>query len=78
VHTGDATHFGTVGAAINGALSLDAVPNHATATMVAFGRKGMDRTFETIEDVGLALHRHLESLVIVISTDFAPFHKTSP
>jgi hypothetical protein len=69
---------GTVGAAIKFAIAnLHPVTDNHTATMGALGRKGMDRTFETVKHMFLSTDHHGKSLVILISTDFTPGHISS-
>jgi hypothetical protein len=64
-----------VGAAVEVALCLNAVPNHPDAAVLAGWRKGVDCTLEAVEGAcPLAWHAYLKSLVILISTNFALGH----
>ena len=60
-----------VGAAVEYAARLDARADD-TAAAVRTGRgKGVDGAFKAVEDMGLAAHAHLESLVVLVTTHFA-------
>jgi hypothetical protein len=64
-----------VGAAVEVALCLYAVPNNLDAAVLAGWRQGVDRTLEAVEGArSLAGHAYLKSLVILISTNFALSH----
>jgi hypothetical protein len=57
-------------AAEEGAVLFKSVSDDATAAMIAFRGKGMDRTLKTIKDVLLAAHDDCERLVVVVSAIF--------
>src|SRR5687768_10448598 len=68
-------HTRAVGAAVEVAVCLDAVPNHLDATVFADRCEGVDCTLEAVEGAGsLPGHAYLKSLVILISTHFALGH----
>jgi hypothetical protein len=48
-----------MGAAKDGAVYLDAMPNYAAVAMVAVRGQGMDRTLETVERVRFSVQRNL-------------------
>jgi hypothetical protein len=74
-----ACHARAVGAAIERAVRLDAVPDHLDAAILAVGREGMYRAFEAVESVRVSTgHTYLKGLVILISTDLALSHLYSP
>jgi hypothetical protein len=64
-----------VGAAVEVAVCLNAVPNHLDAAVLAGWREGVDCTLEAVEGAcSLAWHAYLKSLVILISTNVALGH----
>jgi hypothetical protein len=64
-----------VGAAVEVALCLYAVPYHLDAAILAGWCEGVNRTLEAVEGArSLAGHAYLKSLVILISTNFALGH----
>ena len=65
-------------ATIDGAIRLQAVPDHPAAAMGAGGRKGMDGALEAIEDVALPTHDHLERFVVLVVTHFTLRHLQPP
>ena len=64
-------------AAEKGALFFKSVTDNPNATMCACRRKGMDRTFEAVEGVGLATLDYLKCLVVFIPAGFADCHDTA-
>ena len=74
-----ASHARAVGAAVEAAVGLDAVPDHLDVAVLAGGGKGMDRALETVECMRASISRtYLKSLVVVVSTDFALGHGFAP
>jgi hypothetical protein len=68
-------HARAVGAAVEVAVCLDAVPNYLDAAVLAGWREGVDCTLEAVEGARLVPgHAYLEGLVILISTNFALGH----
>src|SRR5215203_6849932 len=68
-------HTRAVGAAVEVAVCLDAMPNHLDAAVLAGWREGVDCTLEAVEGARLVPgHTYLKSLVILISTNFALGH----
>lgn len=78
VHVFGASHFEAVPAAVNVAVRFDAVTNYVTIAVSAFGRKRVDRAFETIERMALAFGDNLESFIVIVSANFAARHGISP
>jgi len=54
---------------------FNSVADHPAFAMFANGCDGLDRTFEAVEGMPRARGNQLETLVIVISTNFALCHK---
>jgi hypothetical protein len=68
-------HTRAVGAAVEVAVCLDAVPNHLDVAVLAGWRERVDCTLEAVEGARpLAGHAYLKSLVILISTNLALGH----
>jgi hypothetical protein len=65
-----------VGAAKDGIILLDAMPNYPTAAMIAQRGESMDCTFKAVEGVLVSVHCHLEGLVILVAACFASGHLT--
>lgn len=63
-----------MGATIEGALGFHAVADDAAIAMAASGRQGVNGAFEAVEHVRIARVDNLETLVVVISTDFTTSH----
>jgi len=59
VNSGDAGFAGAMGAAIEGSLGLDAVPDDRAITVPALWGKRVDRAFEAIEIVRLTMDGYL-------------------
>ena len=57
-----------MGATISDAFLLHAVTYDLAMTMRANGRQRLNSAFKTIKGVGLARHRYVERLVIIVST----------
>src|SRR5687767_8162832 len=62
---------GAVGAAVEAAVDLDAMPDDLALAVLAHGCEEVDRTFEAVEGVGHASGGDLEGLVVVVAADFA-------
>jgi hypothetical protein len=61
--------------AIEAAISFHAMTDHLDTTVFTRRGEGMDRTLEAIEGVRVPIGRtHLESLIVLISADFALGH----
>jgi hypothetical protein len=54
---------------------FDAMANHAALAVLADGRHGLDRTFETVEGVPLPGRLDVEGFIVIIPADFALGHK---
>lgn len=63
-----------MGTAIDHVVLLDAVPDDATFAMRTRRSELVDRTFEAVEDIGLARHAYLEGFVVLVSALIAPRH----
>src|SRR5262245_59052815 len=63
-----------LGAAVELALDLVAVPQDPAAAMLAGGGQGMDRALEAVENVRLTIHLHVEGLVVFVAAHFALRH----
>ena len=63
-----------MGAAIDRAIGLDAVPHDFAAAVGTLGRQGVDGALERVEGVALAVHFHGEGLVIVVAAQFSLRH----
>jgi len=75
---GDAGVRRAVGAAEKVIARLDAVPDHATAAVLAYGRKGVDCALEAIEHMVDAIRgadKHW--FVVVVPADLAGRHRFS-
>jgi hypothetical protein len=69
-----AIRSGTVDAAEDLSFFFNAVTDDPAIAMRAGWSQGMDRAFETIKDMRLAVHPHLEAFVVVVSAEFAFGH----
>src|SRR5215204_4405274 len=70
-----ACHARAVGAAVEGAVRLDAVPDHPDVAVLADRGERVDRTLEAVEGVGVSSgHTYLKGLIVLISTDLALGH----
>src|SRR5215813_412251 len=56
------------------ALLYNAMPDHATSTVLAGGCQGMNRTFEAVVSAGDAVESDLHRLRVLASTDFTACH----
>ena len=63
--------LGAVIAAEHPAALVQAVTDEAHAAMRAGGRELMDRAFEAVERIGLALRHNLKGLVVVVTARVA-------
>ena len=61
-------------AAIKGTPLFKAVTDDAGSTMLTGRSQGVDRTFETVKRVRLAIHDDLERLVVVVAASLARGH----
>src|SRR5262249_54121260 len=66
--------LGAVGTAVNDALFLHSMPDHSAAAMGANRRQRLDGTFEGIENMLAAAHRHGERLVVLVLANVALSH----
>src|SRR5947209_4159670 len=71
---GHAFVLGAMGAAKDFMAFLQPMADDADAAMGASRRKRVDRTLETVEDVGRAVHLHLKRLVVIVAAGFASGH----
>jgi hypothetical protein len=72
-------HTGAVGAAVDGAVGLNAVADNPATAMLASRGECMNCTLEAVEHVWLVpWHGHLEGLVVLISTHLTLGHLNSP
>ena len=60
-------------AAVDLLPGLDAVANHLATAVGTLRRKGMDGALETVIMMRLALHNHLNRLVVIVAANFT-FH----
>jgi hypothetical protein len=68
-----------VGAAEEATVRLHAVADDLDAAVLTRWGEGVDRALEAIERVRVAAgHTYVKSLVVLISTDFAPGHLDPP
>ena len=74
IDTNDAGLLRAVRAAVNLAISFDPMADDSATAVSATRREGVNRAFETIEHMRLALGLYLETLVIIISADFTFRH----
>ena len=61
-------------AAEKGARLLQAVPDDASAAMIAGRRERVYGAFEAVERMRFAVHRDLKGLVVVVAASFARSH----
>jgi hypothetical protein len=59
-----------MGTAVKDAFRLHAMTDDAAAAMRAGWRQGMDRAFETIEDMRLTSNPHFKTFIVHIPTYF--------
>jgi hypothetical protein len=74
----DTAHLGTMGAAVDRVAGLNAVADDTAIAMSAFGRERVDRAFEAVECVGVALDDDVERFVVIVSANLAACHGISP
>jgi hypothetical protein len=65
---------GAVGAAKECFLCLDSVTDNPASAICAYGRKFMNRTFETIENVAIARRDYFKRQIIIVAANFALCH----
>jgi hypothetical protein len=75
---GFAAVLGAVGAAVDCAVGLDAMADHAAIAVLAARREGVDRALETVERVVVTVENDLEGLFVFVSANFAACHDFSP
>jgi hypothetical protein len=74
-----ACHARAVGAAVEMAVSLDAVPDHLDVALLAGVGEGVDRALEAVKGArSFPRHTYLEGLIVLISTYFTLGHLDSP
>jgi hypothetical protein len=73
-HSLDAALSGTVGAAIEGPLRLDTMPNDLAAAVLAYRSQPVNGAFEAVERMGVAGCNHLEGEVVIVTADFTSSH----
>jgi hypothetical protein len=56
------------------AVVFESVTDDADATVLAQRSQRVDRALEAVEGMGLAVHAHLESLVVVVAAGFTSGH----
>ena len=66
-----------IDATVNFPVLLDPVSNDTAIAVRAMRRQRVNRAFETVERVMLALHHHLERFVIFVFANFACRHITN-
>src|SRR5918995_6668297 len=76
--SGYAGLFRAVVAAIERAAVFQTVPDDTRAAMLAGRGKRVDRAFEAVECVRLAVHDDLKRLVVVVAAGFACGHDKHP
>jgi hypothetical protein len=62
-------------AAIEGALSLDAMADDFAVAVFASGGQRVDGAFEAIEIMRFPMDRNLNGLVVIVSANFTFVHK---
>src|SRR5947199_1780075 len=67
-----------IGAAVEGVVGLDAVPDDLTFAVVTHGREFVDRALEAVERVARAGRDDFKRQVIIVTADFTLCHRTSP
>jgi hypothetical protein len=66
-----------ISATIERANLFNAVTDNFAAAMIANGRKPVDRTLETIEDVSLARRHNFKRQIIIVAANFTLRHLNS-
>jgi len=67
-----------VRAAIKITIMLNAMTDDRAPAMDASGRQCVNSTFEAVIRVRYILHDHIESFIVIVSTDFTPRHQLTP
>jgi hypothetical protein len=75
--TANAVLSRTIGATEHASGDFNAVTNNATAAMLAGRSQRVNRTLKTVEDMADMIPPNLERLVVVVSTNFTPWHDRS-
>ena len=70
----DAFFLGAVGAAIDGAASLNAVAYNFAAAVLTHRSKRVDCAFEGIEPVRLPIHDDLECSIVIVPANLTNLH----
>src|SRR5215212_7050777 len=63
-----------MGAAVNPAVPFNAVTDHFAAALRATRCERVNRAFEAVKDMGLALSLYFEALVVIVPADFTFRH----
>jgi hypothetical protein len=66
--------FGAMGAAEEGSVGFNAVPDHFAPAMSARWSQRMNRTLEAIEGMQTTLHGYLECFIVLVTTGFTLCH----
>jgi hypothetical protein len=66
--------FGAMGAAEEGSVGFNAVPDHFAPAMSARWSQRMNRTLEAIEGMRTTLHGYLECFIVLVTTGFTLCH----
>lgn len=66
--------MGAVGTAVELIIAFNAMPDYATATVEAGGRKCLNRALKAVERIALPFHDDVKALVIVVATYLADSH----
>jgi hypothetical protein len=67
-----------MGAAIEGAVRLDAVADDLAPAMLAHRGELMDGALEAVEGVGMSRGDHLKGEIVVVAADFTDCHGILP
>ncbi len=67
-----------MGAAINSAVSLYAMPHDPVSALRASRCEGVDRTFKTVESMSFPGHNYFKSFVVLVPTFFTLRHLAPP
>jgi hypothetical protein len=78
LHIGRRYFARAVGATEELARNFYSMPNHSALAMFADRRDRMDRALEAVEHVSKSSRNKFETLVVVVSTDFALSHMAPP
>ena len=64
-----------MGAAVEGSMSFNAMPDDPAATVCARRRECMNRALEAVAYMRLAVHDHLEGFVVLVPTHLTGYHR---